>query len=343
MNSEFARLVAASLRAEDFVLVDLGCSGGINPMWRLFGPRLRALAVDASINECKRLSEGETAPGIEYVAAFAGINDDHPFIERRGSRPDANRNPWERLSAAHTSARREAKLRGSSEAERLRQSSWWLTETADAARPVVIPELLLQRNMTNIDFLKVDTDGNDFAILNSFDGWFDRFGILGAQLEVNFCGSDNDTDRTLHNTDRFMKSRGFELFDLSMRRYSAAALPAQYVLDYPAQTVSGRIIQGDALYVRDWSAPDWEQAAAKASSEKLTKLAAIFALMSLPDCAAEILLRFKARLCKILDVQLALDMLAAQAQESHKTPLSYKSYIEAFNNDSPIFYPNRST
>ena len=230
------------------MLVDIGCAGGIDPVWRVFGSRLRALAIDASIDECRRLAEKEGSSGIEYVGAFAGIAPDHPFVLRRVGRPEVARNVWPRMSAAHTAERREAQLRKATDQEKIRQSIWWLTETADASKPLIVPEMLSQRGITSVDFLKIDTDGNDFGILNSFDDHMVGLGILGARLEVTFFGSEDDTNRTFHNTDRFMKAHGFELFDLSLRRYSVAALPARYELDIPAQTLTGRILQGDAIY-----------------------------------------------------------------------------------------------
>ena len=38
-----------------------------------------------------------------------------------------------------------------------------------------------------------------------------------------------------------MKSAGFELFDISFRRYSVAALPAPYAYIMPAQGAWGRM------------------------------------------------------------------------------------------------------
>jgi hypothetical protein len=340
-TQDFVSQIVASLRGEHFTLVDIGCSGGIDPRWRVFHPALRGLGVDASINECKRLTEAETAPGIEYVAGFASIDPEHPFMRRRDGRPEASRNPWQRLSTARTMARRAPALSHRADQEKLEQTMWWLTEMADPSKSVAIPDLLEARGLTDVDFLKIDTDGNDFAILNSFDTAFEGFGLLGAMLEVNFCGSDNDTDRTFHNTDRFMKSRGFELFDLSLRRYSAAALPAPFELGIPAQTVSGRILQGDALYIRDWAAPDWAETAAQTSDAKLLKLAAIFSVMNLPDCAAEVLREFRHRIGKHLDIAVALDLLARQAQPNEQLPLSYEEYMASFEADDLRFYPAR--
>ena len=340
MQSGFVRRAAASLRTEDFWLVDIGCSGGIDPAWRVFGERLRVLALDASVDECRRLAAAEANAGVEYVAAFAGISPEHPFSRRREGREEAGRNPWDRLSAARTMQRNEARLTGASDEQKIRENAWHMAETADRAKFVVVPDLLREKGVASLDFLKIDTDGNDFGILNSFDGDFERLGILGARLEVNFCGTPDDTNRTFHNTDRFMKEQGFELFDLSIRRYSTAALPASYALPVPAQTRSGRILQGDAFYARDWVAPYWEAASAAASPDKLLKLATIFSIHDLPDCAAEIVVRFRDRLAALLDVDDALDLLAADSQRPAKRPLKYREYLAAFERDEPLFYPS---
>jgi len=307
----------------------------------VFGDRLRALAIDASVDECRRLAASETNPGIEYLAAFAGISPDHPFSRRRQGREEASRNAWHRLSAARSIKRNEVRLRAASEEERIKESAWQLTEVADEQHPVVVPNLLRQKGVASVDFLKIDTDGNDLAILNSFEGEFDRLGVLGARLEVNFAGTADDTNRTFHNTDRFMKAQGFELFDLEMRRYSAAALPARYTTTIAAQTESGRLLQGDALYLRDWCAPYWSEAAGAATADKLLKLAAFFSLFGLPDCAAEVVTDFRARLESRIDIDAALDSLAADTQTGTERPLSYRDYIAAFDADDALFYPAR--
>ena len=54
MASSFPALIAESLKSEKFRLLDIGCSGGLDPLWRAFEPRLQALGIDASVTECKR-------------------------------------------------------------------------------------------------------------------------------------------------------------------------------------------------------------------------------------------------------------------------------------------------
>src|SRR5262245_40355332 len=64
MAPAFPAFIAEKLRTERFRLLDVGCSGGIDAVWRAFEPRLQALGVDASESECRRLSELERNPDV---------------------------------------------------------------------------------------------------------------------------------------------------------------------------------------------------------------------------------------------------------------------------------------
>src|SRR5262250_2600445 len=88
--------------APSFMLVDVGCSGGIAKAWRQFGSRLRALAIDPDAAEIDALRRQESSPGVEYLAAFAALADDHPFALRQAGRSGIGRTPWNRLSVARS-------------------------------------------------------------------------------------------------------------------------------------------------------------------------------------------------------------------------------------------------
>src|SRR4051794_5136520 len=70
MAPSLPAIIAHKLRTEKFRLLDVGCSGGIDTIWRAFEPRLQALGIDASDTECKRLADIERNPDVSYVAAF---------------------------------------------------------------------------------------------------------------------------------------------------------------------------------------------------------------------------------------------------------------------------------
>lgn len=339
-NDEVARHLAELLRRESFTLLDIGCSGGIQPAWRVFGQRLKAVGFDPNIEEVERLRANETLPGVSYEAAFVGVPDQHPLKRNLGDRSFVGRTPWSRLSVARTLAVREEFLKRADNKELTSMNAWPRTQLAPR-EPIFLPNYIASHDLDNLDFVKIDVDGADFIVLQSLFESPVRSNILGLVLEVNFHGTDDPRDHTFHNTDRFMRRMGFELFDLSLRRYSSSALPYFYEYDLPAQTLGGRPFQGDALYVRDLSAPDMATYAANLSAEKIAKAVAIFAIGGLYDQAAETIAHFSDRLAEVMPVQPVLDMLAVEIQKGNDRRLSYRDYVAAFQRDDPMFYPYR--
>src|SRR4029453_9944596 len=173
--------VAEAAAGSDFVLVDIGCSGGIDQVWRHFGRRLRAVAIDPNLAEIERLRTTEANPRIKYVTAFAGLPSEHSFAIRKGTRSDWGRNPWDRLSVARSFDI--LKARELSNAEKTAASLWSETHLADAAQTIIVPDYLRDGGISSVDFLKIDIDGKDFDVLNSFDEALDALGVLGLGLE----------------------------------------------------------------------------------------------------------------------------------------------------------------
>ena len=183
--------LAECAASSDFVLVDIGCSGGIDEIWRSFGPRLRAIAFDPNVAEIERLRSLERHPAVEYVAAFAALPHDHPFARRKIGRSDWGRTPWSRLSVAHSLDVMKARVKSMSPMEMTAVNRW--PEVALTDQTVVVPAYLREHGVASVDFLKIDVDGKDLDVLHSFDFAVADLAILGAGLEVNFHGSAEDT------------------------------------------------------------------------------------------------------------------------------------------------------
>lgn len=340
--TSFLRLVSEHLGDQRFTLIDIGCSGGIDEVWRTFGPGLRAVGFDPNLQEVERLNAAEKPrSGVEYIAAFVGPRQDDPAMAQMRARDFWAHNPWGRLSTARTLEIRAAEIAKSGSVEKQRLNLWTTVPLADPEHPLVLAEFLRERAIHDVDFIKIDVDGADLVILRSLEHVLQDTQVLGLGIEVNFFGSDAPDRNTFHNIDRFMRAAGFELFDLSVRRYSARALPAPYTYVTPAQGAWGRILQGDALYIRDAAAPEQAGFARTLAPHKLGKLAAIFAVFGLPDCAAEVLVQFRSQLAAVLDVDRALDALVAHCASKGFTAPSYESYIKEFEQDGPRFYPAR--
>jgi hypothetical protein len=327
----------------EFMLIDIGCSGGIDEVWRGFGPRLRALAIDPNVAEIERLRSSETHPGVEYLAAFAGLPANHPFSLRKAGRDPLERSPWTRLSVVKSLELMKSRRQTLPPELGALGAGMLAPDTKISKEVIAVPAYLQDSKIHSVDFLKIDVDGPDFEILNSFDSALETLGVLGVGIEVSYFGSAADTDYTFHNVDRFMKARGFELFGTTVRRYSLAALPAPYVSNFPAETDFGRPLLGDALYVRDLGRHELDEFAAQLPLAKLLNLICIFAAFNLPDCAADIALRFRERLGDSCDVECILDLLAAQAQGPIEQPLTYREYLRRFESHDSMFFPQSST
>lgn len=341
MSTAFAAFVAGGLEAERFTFIDIGCSGGIDPAWRVFGDRLRAVAFDASADECERLSRQEKHMDVKYIAGFVGLPLDHPFAKVAAGKPRHVRNIFPRSSAGRMFHLQQEKLKSATLEVKLQHNAWGMTKLADPDKQVIVPETLKSLGWSDVDLLKIDIDGPDFEVLHSFDGRFDSLGLLATRLEVNLCGGVGEWEHTFHNTDRFMRSRGFELFGLEVRNYAMSALPSPFAITAPAQTVTGRPFQAEAFYARDPAGSDWAELSSSMGPEKFAKLAAIFSVWEQPDSAAELLLQFRGKLRSMFDVDLGLELLAgqAQAQTGAKAAVSYKDYIAKFEVGAAGFFP----
>lgn len=320
-------------------ILDIGCAGGIASVWRAFEPSLMAIGIDSGLEECKRLQEAETNHNVSYVPGFVGIEPGHPFLMLCEGRNYWSRNPWGRLAVAKTVALQESKRKAMSEKQLTDIGACHGTPLADPKTPIFITSYLRDKSIQNIDFIKLDVDGPDFLILNSIGDNLKKLGVLGLALEVNWFGSDHPADHTFHNVDRLMRKLDFDLYDVSMRRYAHAALPNRYNFSYPSSTLSGRPLQGDALYLRDLASPE---ACPAKSPQKVLKLAALFEMAGVRDAAAELLLKYRDIVSDMIDVDHLLDLLAEEdSLAMFGKKLSFREFTERFEQDDPAFYPDR--
>ena len=323
--------VARIAKPGAFQLVDVGCSGGIDRQWRRLGRGLRALGIDPDVAEIERLKAKERNPGVTYLNAFAGIAPDHPFAIKKEGKPDLDRNPWPRLSTLRYMELAYPKNQQVTDKEKRSANLWPDTRLADPESPVIVPEYLKSSGVTSLDFLKIDVDGKDFDVLNSLDEALADLGVLGVGIEVRFWGSHEETDGTFHNVDRFLKAHGFELFNLSIRRYSTSALPSRFSGRAPGATELGRVHQGDAMYARDLGSGLYEDFTKSLTADKILNLVVIFAACDLPDCAAEVVLKFRPLLAPLCDADRMLDLLAVQAEgKLIGSDGSYRRQMEKF-------------
>jgi hypothetical protein len=385
-SSRSAALVAERLGAQGFTLVDIGCNGGLDRGWAVFGDGLKAFAFDPAVLEVERLRRAETRPLVRYIAGYVGLPVDHPLRRAPERAPFTHKSPWPRLSAAHKmgegetfsliqdwvphkpppgldeeiaayerqraqgrpaagkASPRAEDLSGVSDAEirveagLMRRNLWDKATLSDPDDPIVPEDFFAAEGVDDIDFIKLDVDGADYEILQALGPLFHPARVLALSVEINFQGSHLPYQHTFHNTDRFLRSHGFDLFDLTVKRYASAALPSPFLRPHASETVSGRTLQGDALYVRDFGFRQPGADPDDYSPVKLARLAALFCMFNLLDQAAETAIRFRAELSTLLDVDELLESLALEAQEGEITRFTYAEYIEKFAEGHPYFF-----
>jgi hypothetical protein len=116
--------------------------------------------------------------------------------------------------------------------------------------------------------LELDVQGGELDVLMGAGRTLDT--TLGIQAEVEFAPIYVDQP-LFADIDRFLRGRGFQLFDLSryhVRRSNAGPAPTR-----------GQLLWGHALYLRDYRGLTPELAA---------RLAIVAMVLELPDLAADI-------------------------------------------------------
>ena len=324
-HSEWIRYVIANRLwgDSDICLVDVGASGGIHTRWSAFGTRLTAVGFDPLVSEVSRLNELETRPKVRYEAAHVGsLNYDELSRLRSGT----TRSPAASISRSY---------RSSAVAAHRLLSQDYVRDVFNAGSPVEYSSrwITLDTYLSSVlpvspDFLKIDTDGNDYAVLLGAAKTI-QDGLLGISVECQFHGAVHPFANSFSNIDRYLRERGFSIFDLTLYRYSRSALPAPFLTRVPAQTLGGQLNWGKALYFRDLAEPSYERMFGIAPTrERLLKLCCLFALYELDDCAAEVLVTSDA-LSALPERTWLLDALTPRVFGDE----TYDAYISRFNGD----------
>ena len=322
-------LVARGAIADDFFLVDVGASGGIEAYWRVFGNSLRAVGFDPLVKEVERLNHEERSPRVRYYAALVGYRR---YAELLPKHPVPNNDAYWRSSSVRVQERLTCSY-----------AETYFDRTHDGTRSAELIELdeyFFQPSQDSVDFIKIDTDSHDYEVLLGAKDLLTRSPVMGLLVEAPFQGPDHEAATLFSNIDVFLRKLGFSLFEFDPRWYSRAALPKRFRWMQPADTVEGQLVWADCLYLRDAGIEGYEQTwNLTLSPAKLLKLCCLYELFSLQDCAAETLLKYRDRLADRLDLDACLNLLTPPLPDGRQ--VSYREYNDFFDQNVEAFYPER--
>lgn len=318
------------LKDDELYLVDVGASGGIDKFWNVYGQQLRAVAFEPLVNEVDRLNREERNPKIKYESAFVG---------------------WKGWKEACKSVQVDQAqgnctyMRTSALAAQQRRQRSFVQEHFNAGQEVVwtdchidLDDYLVPDEYKRVDFLKVDTDGNDFPVLLGAEKLL-KEGVIGISIEAQLHGETHDYANVFANIDRYLRGLGFSLYDLDIWRYSRSALPLPFVYNIDGQTHDGPVQWGEAVYFRDFARTDYEQVWNFPVSEaRVLKLASLFELYGLNDCAVELLVNRRDQCSSLNDLDSYLDALTPALDGESVT---YAQYTERFKQNPNNFYPKK--
>jgi hypothetical protein len=316
----------------EFTLLDIGCSDGIDSKWDIFKPNIIGFGIDPVIKEVSRLNNNKNYNNYKYYAYKIGLPDDHPFIEKRTNEVNNENNIenylWNRLSSSDITKYLNKKD-NFNEITGIENNQWNECQLIDLK--ITIDNFVTNNCIDNIDFIKIDIDGDDISAIISAEKTIEKSLPLGFQLECNWYGSNNETDHVIHNMDKLMRSLGYSLFDiLNIRRYSSKYLTDIFDYKY-GQTKTGRIYQSDILYLKD---PFGINNKLDLSPEKLIKLIMLYEKFDQISWAAEILIRKKPELSLLIDVDKCLDILT---NEMHPNFNTYDEYLKVYKTNPEYF------
>lgn len=276
-NSEVVKFLLDFIEDTDPVyLVDVGASGGIEEHWSAFGTKLRSDGFDPLVTEVARLNS-EAPEGVTYLDAFIdggsllrSVESPHPEDVRLTAFDRTTASEYGKIK--NQDYRQEVFNRG----EELRFSS----------KRFSLDEFIQAHKRPTPNFLKIDTDGSDFLVLQGANRILSDLECLGVQVECQFHGRPDAQGNTFANIDILMRSHGFRLFHLESWKYSRVEFPSQFVYEIPAQTVEGGIQWGEALYLRDPETNEDFRSFISRRSKIFLKFIAIAVAMGQHDLAA---------------------------------------------------------
>lgn len=266
---------------KNFTLIDVGCSGGIESYWiDHFGDNLSAIGFDPLVTEIERLNSSLKKENIKYIDAFIG--NDNEIEKDTGAQIDNCW--WERTSTFKAWEYANYSI----EKEKFNSGN----DIIYSQNKYSIDSFFHTNKLETIDFIKIDTDGEDLHVLKGAETTLKQKNVLGVQIEFQPNGIISKDSNVLSNINHFMNMNGFKLFDVEMNRFSRSALPSPFIYRLLAQTQEGALRFGDALYLRDLADPDYENRYMfTLNRDKLIKLIYIFFIHGLQDCAIDLMVK----------------------------------------------------
>lgn len=203
-------------------VVDVGASGGIDPRWANFTSFYKGILIEPDPREYGLLN---SKSGNNLIVINSALSDSVDTV-------DFNLCRKQQVSSVYL------------------PNLDFLTNFPDSERFEVVKTIKIQtetldnqlrkNSISEIDFIKIDTQGYELPILKGSIGYLDI--AIGLELEVEFAPL-YENQPLFNEVDSFVREKGFELFDI--KRYYWKRKEGENT-----GSQKGQLVFGDALYFK---------------------------------------------------------------------------------------------
>lgn len=255
-------------------VVDVGASGGPEYHWANYGDAIQFVGFEPNEEECKKLNISQQY-GTQYrFYPIALFKDKGTYTFYHQATAASGFYPGDQRVVSRMPDEHSFDIKKTS-----------LITTVD------FDSFTEEYGIPNTDFMKLDAEG---AELDIFAGAIKtlKTSLLGISCEVLFLPWRGE-NRTYAEIEQSLRPYRFKLYDLNLYRYTNKAFPAVGSVgpSRSGEAPYGRVGLGQAIFFRDAvdellhdpsTVPWWTE-------NRVLKLASLFEVFHLPDCAIELL------------------------------------------------------
>jgi len=241
----------------NLTIVDVGAAGGMHDRWSHLKTSINSILFEPDPEEFKKLNLDQNNTSLVINSALSDQNKEVRFHVCK----------WQEVSSIYKPNLKV--LSKYQDVDRFTVSKV-ITLQADS-----LNNLLEKERITEVDFMKIDTQGSELEILQGASNFLD--GIIGLEVEVEFIKIYQDQP-LFTEVDRFIESHGFSLIDMKRTFWKRK--------NADDGSNKGQLIYADALYFKE---PEQVMKSANLSKEKIIKSINLYLVYGYVDLAISLL------------------------------------------------------
>ena len=241
----------------NLTIVDVGAAGGLHDRWSHLKTSINSILFEPDPEEFKKLNLDQNNTSLVINSALSDQNKEVRFHVCK----------WQEVSSIYKPNLKV--LSKYQDADRFTVSKV-ITLQADS-----LNNLLEKERVTEVDFIKIDTQGSELELLQGASNFLD--GIIGLEVEVEFIKIYQDQP-LFPEVDRFIESHGFSLIDMKRTFWKRK--------NADDGSNKGQLVYADALYLKE---PEQVMKSANLSKEKIIKSINLYLVYGYVDLAISLL------------------------------------------------------